>query len=227
MRRDRRELPFREDDVAATRDRLRDFLFKNGRPRAVVDYDGRDRSASPRHRALHDPRASSELKIGKVVIRGNFRTHASVIRGQLAQASRTSTRASRSPPTRSPRPRASCATRRCSTRSTSSCPISRRDSSTSSTRSSASRSATTTARRSSSAPATRATRRVRQRHARPTRNIGGRGISLTLLSARYGTKLTDYEATLRFPQWLLRAAVRSTPRSPGCYSSRTRRGSAC
>jgi hypothetical protein len=31
-------VPFREDDVLATHDRIRDFLFRKGRPRAVVDY---------------------------------------------------------------------------------------------------------------------------------------------------------------------------------------------
>src|SRR6185312_7423800 len=29
-------VPFREDDVLATRDQLRQFLFKKGRPRAIV-----------------------------------------------------------------------------------------------------------------------------------------------------------------------------------------------
>jgi outer membrane protein assembly complex protein YaeT len=77
--------PFREDDVIATRDGLRDFLFKKGRPRAVVDYStvvtGDHEVAA--HYAI---RGLDPLRIGKIVIRGNFRTKASVIRAQLAAA---------------------------------------------------------------------------------------------------------------------------------------------
>ena len=79
------EVPFREDDVIATRDSLRDFLFKKGRPRAVVDYTT---IASGDHEvtARYAIRGLDPLRIGKIIIRGNFRTKASVIRAQLAEA---------------------------------------------------------------------------------------------------------------------------------------------
>lgn len=77
--------PFREDDVLATHDGLRDFLFRKGRPRAVVDYStvvtGDHEVAA--HYAI---RGLDPLKIGKIIIRGNFRTKASVIRAQLDAA---------------------------------------------------------------------------------------------------------------------------------------------
>lgn len=73
---------FREDDVANTRDQLRDYLYKIGRSRAVVEYE-----ATPigpyRVAAHYKVRAIEELRIGKVVIRGNFKTHESIIRRQL------------------------------------------------------------------------------------------------------------------------------------------------
>ena len=37
-------LTFREDDVAATRDRLRDLLYRSGRPRASVEYESQTSS---------------------------------------------------------------------------------------------------------------------------------------------------------------------------------------
>jgi outer membrane protein assembly complex protein YaeT len=77
--------PFREDDVIATRDGLRDFLFKKGRPRAVVDYST---VVSGDHEvtAHYEIRGLDQLRVGKIIIRGNFRTKASVIRAQLAEA---------------------------------------------------------------------------------------------------------------------------------------------
>jgi outer membrane protein assembly complex protein YaeT len=79
------EVPFREDDIVATRDQLRDFLFKKGRPRAVVDYStivSGDHEVTA-HYAI---RGLDPLRIGKIIIRGNFRTKDSVIRAQLDAA---------------------------------------------------------------------------------------------------------------------------------------------
>ncbi|HUJ58496.1 MAG TPA: POTRA domain-containing protein [Kofleriaceae bacterium] len=76
------KLLFREDDVGATKDRLRDFLFKQGRPRADLDYEARVIDAH--HVEAHYKLRTIELrKIGKVVIRGNFKTRPSIIFGQL------------------------------------------------------------------------------------------------------------------------------------------------
>ncbi|HWU86074.1 MAG TPA: POTRA domain-containing protein, partial [Kofleriaceae bacterium] len=78
----RPDLPFHPDDAAETRDRLRDRLFSRGRPRAAVDYDvvalGPTEVAA-RYR-LKD---MQELAIGKVVLRGNFRTRDWIIRRGL------------------------------------------------------------------------------------------------------------------------------------------------
>ena len=75
-------LKFREDDVVATRDRLRDYLFKTGRPRAVVELAtvpiGPNRVA-----ARYTLGKIDQLKVGKVVLRGNVRTKDWVIFGQL------------------------------------------------------------------------------------------------------------------------------------------------
>ncbi len=75
-------LPFREDAVAGTRDRLRDFLFKQGRPRADLDYEARV-VAPHRVEAHFKVRTVEPRTIGKVVIRGNFNTDESIIRGEL------------------------------------------------------------------------------------------------------------------------------------------------
>jgi outer membrane protein assembly factor BamA len=73
---------FREDDVSATRDRLRDYLYRIGRSRAVVDFEAKP-IGPHRISAQYKIRATEELRIGKVVIRGNFKTRESVIRRQL------------------------------------------------------------------------------------------------------------------------------------------------
>ena len=75
-------LELHEDDVATTKDRLRDFLFRSGRPRAVVEL------AMPpigphRVAAIYAVSKTDELKIGKVVIRGAFVTRERVIAGEL------------------------------------------------------------------------------------------------------------------------------------------------
>jgi outer membrane protein assembly factor BamA len=75
-------LPFREEVVAGTRDRLRDFLFRQGRPRADLDYEAR--VVGPHRVEAHfKVRTVEPRTIGKVVIRGNFNTNEAIIRGEL------------------------------------------------------------------------------------------------------------------------------------------------
>ncbi|HEY1559174.1 MAG TPA: POTRA domain-containing protein, partial [Kofleriaceae bacterium] len=76
-------LLFREDDIVATKDRLRDFLFKQGRPRAEIDFEAREvapHEVEARY-VVHHVRART---LGKLVIRGNFKTDVKVIRQVLA-----------------------------------------------------------------------------------------------------------------------------------------------
>src|SRR5262249_1199469 len=54
-------LPFKEDDAATTRDRLRDFLYRSGRPRASVDYETKPLGPH-RMTALYKVRAVDELR---------------------------------------------------------------------------------------------------------------------------------------------------------------------
>jgi outer membrane protein assembly factor BamA len=75
-------LNFREDDVAATRDRLRDWLFKIGRPRAIVEYSASE-SAPHRIKAHFTVSKIEALAIGKIVLRGAFQTQAWVIYDEL------------------------------------------------------------------------------------------------------------------------------------------------
>ncbi|MEO8700811.1 MAG: POTRA domain-containing protein [Kofleriaceae bacterium] len=75
-------LRFREDDAAATRDRLKDRMFTRGRPRTDVDYA--PAVLGPHRIAAHYRiKNTQELKVGKIVIRGNFRTRDSIISGEL------------------------------------------------------------------------------------------------------------------------------------------------
>jgi outer membrane protein insertion porin family len=76
------DLLFREADVVATRDALRDRLYGHGRPRADVEYQT---VAAGAHAvaAQYRLRNTQELAIGKVVIRGNFRTRDWIIRDAL------------------------------------------------------------------------------------------------------------------------------------------------
>ncbi len=75
-------LLFREADVIATRDALRDRLYAQGRPRAEVEYATVE--IAPRVvAASYKLRNLQELTIGKVVIRGNFRTRDWIIRDAL------------------------------------------------------------------------------------------------------------------------------------------------
>jgi outer membrane protein assembly factor BamA len=75
-------VPFKEDELVLLRDRLKDRLFTLGRPRAEVTYSavqlGPDRMAAHYKVANVQP-----LVLGKVVIRGNFRTRDTIIRGEL------------------------------------------------------------------------------------------------------------------------------------------------
>ncbi len=76
---------FREGDLAPNRDALKQLLFERARPRADVEVDwklGTPRRAHVRY-VIKNPQ---QLKVGKVILRGNFRTRDSIIRGELVQA---------------------------------------------------------------------------------------------------------------------------------------------
>lgn len=76
------DLKYRTDDISATRDQLRDFLFKTGRARAGVEL-----TVNPigpqRVEARYSIKSSGKLRMGKVIIRGNFKTREWVIRDEL------------------------------------------------------------------------------------------------------------------------------------------------
>lgn len=75
-------LMFRDADAVATRDGLRDRLYELGRPRAEVEY----RTIPIGTRvvaAAYRLRDTQELAIGKIVIRGNFRTRGWIVRDAL------------------------------------------------------------------------------------------------------------------------------------------------
>jgi outer membrane protein assembly factor BamA len=76
------DLLFREAEVVATRDALRDRLYAAGRPRADVVYETVPAGAHV-VAARYTLRDTQELTIGKVVIRGNFRTRGWIIRDAL------------------------------------------------------------------------------------------------------------------------------------------------
>src|SRR5258707_1036419 len=67
---------------ALARDRLRDFLFKKGRPRADIDYEARvlGPHSVEAHFRLH---TIDERRVGKIVVRGNFHTKTWVIEDRL------------------------------------------------------------------------------------------------------------------------------------------------
>jgi outer membrane protein assembly factor BamA len=77
-----RDVKFREDDAALTRDQLKNRLFSHGRPRADVAYEARV-IGPQRVAAKYTLRSHQTLQIGKVVIRGNFKTRDSIILGEL------------------------------------------------------------------------------------------------------------------------------------------------
>lgn len=68
-----RDLEYRPDAVAATRDELRDYLFRQGRARAVVESEVVP-IGPQRVEARYTVGRTNRLKLGKVVIRGNFKT---------------------------------------------------------------------------------------------------------------------------------------------------------
>lgn len=75
-------LKFRENDALDMRDRLKDKLFGHGRPRAKVAYEAS--TIGPHRVALNYTLSDIQpLTIGKVVVRGNFRTNTRLIRDQL------------------------------------------------------------------------------------------------------------------------------------------------
>lgn len=76
------DLKFRTDDVAATRDGLREALFRAGRARSRVEYTPVPIGPS-RVEARYTVKDVDRLRLGKVVIRGNFRTRSKVIYDQL------------------------------------------------------------------------------------------------------------------------------------------------
>jgi outer membrane protein assembly factor BamA len=73
---------FREDDAALTKDQLKGRLYSHGRPRAEVGYEI---TVIDPHRvaAKYTLTNVQTLQIGKVVIRGNFKTRDSIIRSEL------------------------------------------------------------------------------------------------------------------------------------------------
>ncbi|HEX4451684.1 MAG TPA: POTRA domain-containing protein [Kofleriaceae bacterium] len=73
---------FKEDDVANTQDRLRDFLFRHARPRAIVDYEARD-AGNGRVIAHYKVRGATPVKLGHFIVRGNFHTQLSIIKREL------------------------------------------------------------------------------------------------------------------------------------------------
>ena len=75
-------LKFREAEAIETRDRLRDRLYGHGRPRAKVAFESK--LLGP-HRVAVGYKLTDiqQLKIGKIVVRGNFRTRTSIIVDEL------------------------------------------------------------------------------------------------------------------------------------------------
>jgi outer membrane protein assembly factor BamA len=73
---------FREDDAAQTKDQLKSRLYSLGRPRAEVGYEV---AVTAPHRvvAKYTLKDIETLQIGKIVIRGNFKTRTSIIRSEL------------------------------------------------------------------------------------------------------------------------------------------------
>ena len=72
------DLKYRADDFAQTRDQLRDYLLRRGRGRAVVNFEATPLGPN-RMQAHYTISRTERLRLGKVVIRGNFRTKKSVI----------------------------------------------------------------------------------------------------------------------------------------------------
>ncbi len=76
------KLMFREDTAAATRDQLKDRLFSHGMPRAEVSYTAQ--VTGPRQVTARYTLANTQvLRIGTVVVRGNFKTRDGIILSEL------------------------------------------------------------------------------------------------------------------------------------------------
>jgi outer membrane protein assembly complex protein YaeT len=200
-------VPFREDDVLATHDRIRDFLFRKGRPRAVVDYTTVP-TADHEVTAHYAIRGLDKLRIGKIIIRGNFRTASSVIRGEIGEANPKFAEGE----LLTADSLADAARRLRATSLFSAVNIDLPDLGTDSS-------------------VVNAVVRVEERYDYTAQvelgvggstyngvfatatvtdaNILGRGINLQLLGT-YGTKLKDAEATLRIPSWLFRHWVQTS-----------------
>ncbi|HUS29907.1 MAG TPA: POTRA domain-containing protein [Kofleriaceae bacterium] len=78
-------LKFRYDDIAGTRDRLREYLLKLGRGRAIVDYVAVPFGIN-RVEARYTIRRVQRLKVGKIIVRGAVRTADRLITGELGFA---------------------------------------------------------------------------------------------------------------------------------------------
>jgi outer membrane protein assembly factor BamA len=76
------DVKFREDDAALTKDQLKSRLYSRGRPRAEVSYE-LEATGPRRVVAKYTLENVQPLQIGRVVIRGNFKTRASIIRSEL------------------------------------------------------------------------------------------------------------------------------------------------
>jgi len=76
------KLKYREEDIAATADVVRDLLYELGRPRAQVDLE-LEPDGPQRMVAHYKLRRLDAVRVGKIVVRGNFKTRTSVIRDLL------------------------------------------------------------------------------------------------------------------------------------------------
>lgn len=75
-------LKYREADALETREQLKDRLFSAGRPRAKVAFDVVE--AGPRRMtARYTLTDIQQLRVGKIVIRGNFHTRDSIVSDEL------------------------------------------------------------------------------------------------------------------------------------------------
>ncbi len=79
-------LAYKELEVVETRDRLKERLFSRGRPRTVITLEPRP-NAPHRMSLIYKVENSQPLKVGKLVLRGNFRTRNSIVMGELEEAS--------------------------------------------------------------------------------------------------------------------------------------------
>jgi outer membrane protein assembly factor BamA len=78
-------LNFREGDLAPNRDALKQRLFARGRPRADVELETKLGDTRRMH-VTYRIKNPQPLKVGKIILRGNFRTRDSIIRDELREA---------------------------------------------------------------------------------------------------------------------------------------------